>query len=367
MKKKELSRREFLKTSLGIAAGTMSMSILGCSGEGSGLPFPIVEETKTDVVSVVKIRGDQIGMAVEEAIDLLGGIEEVTRGKQRIMLKPNLVGESAVYTTKPAVIKSLAGLMLNAGKEVLIGEGSATGTGFNLINGKTYWTKDREILDAMQHYIFDTLGYTELASSLGVPLINLHSGEMVTVDVPDSFIFDKITLNRLLADIDMLCSVPMMKTHVLAQVTLGIKNLMGVYPGMVYGSMRSQIHDVTVAREPAGTAPAIIDVVRANKVGLVVIDGSMAMEGNGPTNGSLVKMDLIIAGTNPLATDMVAAAIMGFAPTEIPTFSWAQLAGMRPKRLGQIEVRGEKLSSVARQFVRPQTSTWTKGSVTELP
>ena len=58
-------------------------------------------------------------------------------------------------------------------------------------------------------------------------------------------------------------------------------------------------------------AGAVIDIVRA-QLGLVVIDASMAMEGNGPESGDLVKMDLIIAGTNPLATDMVGANIVGF-------------------------------------------------------
>ncbi len=56
---------------------------------------------------------------------------------------------------------------------------------------------------------------------------------------------------------------------------------------------------------------------------MVVIDGSTGMEGNGPTVGDLVKTNLIIAGTNPLATDMVAAHIMGFDKTEVPTFEVA--------------------------------------------
>lgn len=99
-------------------------------------------------------------------------------------------------------------------------------------------------------------------------------------------------------------------------------------------------------------------MVRANKLGLVVIDGSMAMEGNGPSQGEPVQMDLIIAGTNPLATDMVAANIMGFAPGEIPTFQWANKADMAPRDISQIEVRGETIADVQRRFRRPQIVTW---------
>ncbi len=309
-------------------------------------------------VSVVRIENGKINVAVEKAIDLLGGIEAITEGKERIMLKPNLVSTSSTYTTKPEVIKTLAQLMGEAGKEVLIGEGSAMADGFNLRGGVQYRTKDQEILDGMQKFIFDQLGYTELAESLGVPLINLHSGEMADVEVPNGFVYDNITLHRALTDIDLLCSVPMMKTHVFAGVTLGMKNLIGVYPGTVYQSVRSLVHEAGAKVEPSGTAAVIVDMVRANKLGLVVVDGSMAMEGQGPTDGTLVKMDLIIAGTNPLATDVVTANIMGFEPDEIPTFEWSEKAGMGPTKLDEIEVRGEELGNVRKKFVKPNITPW---------
>jgi len=279
-------------------------------------------------------------------------------GKERIMLKPNLLAESPDFTTKPEVIRTLAQLMKNSGKEVFIGEGSATASGSNVKENVVYRTKNREILDNMQQLVFDKLGYTELAKSKGIPLINLHSGEMVDVEVPNGFVFDKITLHRSLTDIDLLCSVPMMKTHQLATVTLGMKNLIGLYPGTIYYSVRSWLHDHAAKAESPGVAFEIIDMVRANKLGLVIVDGSIAMEGNGPRMGSLVKMDLIIAGTNPLATDMVTANIMGFNTNEIPTFTWAHKIGMKPTVLDEIEIRGEKLDNVRRKFIRPNVLPW---------
>jgi uncharacterized protein (DUF362 family) len=274
------------------------------------------------------------------------------------MLKPNLVSSDPRATTKPEVIKTLAQLMKKAGKEVLIGEGSAAAPGFNFKDGIIYRTKNEEILNEMQQFVFDGLGYSGLAKSLGIPLINLHSGEMSEVKIPNGFVFDKITLHRSLTDVDLLCSVPMMKTHGLAQVTLGMKNLVGVYPGTVYFYLIALIHDPAAKVEKSGTDVAIVDMVRANKLGLVVVDGSMAMEGQGPSRGSLVKMGLIIAGTNPLATDMVSANIMGFEPNEVPTFEWANKAGMKPTRIDEVEIRGEKMDTVKRKFVRPRISPW---------
>jgi uncharacterized protein (DUF362 family) len=351
MRHRHLSRRDFVKTSAGVALGTAARGLMPAWHRGR-------LAVEKPIVSVVQIENGRVDRAVEAAIDLLGGLETVAKGKERIMLKPNLVAEGPSFTTKPAVVRTLAQLMQRAGKEVLIGEGSASGTGFNVRGGVTYRTRNREILDGMQQHVFDTLGYTDLARSLRTPLINLHSGAMAEVEVPNGFVFDKITLHQSLTDVDLLCSVPMMKTHVLATVTLGMKNLIGLYPGTVYYSVRSWLHDHAAMAESPGIAFETIDMVRASRLGLTVVDGSMAMEGDGPTGGSLVPMNVIIAGTNPLATDLVAADIMGFGPDEVPTLTWGYRAGLGPASVSDVEVRGERLEHVRRPLVKPHVIAW---------
>jgi uncharacterized protein (DUF362 family) len=343
MTQNTISRREFVVTGF---VGTLAIA--------SGFSF----KNAPPVVSVVKIKNDDIGYAVEKAIDLLGGIKKITGKKQRIMLKPNLVSPNPSSTTKPEVIKALALLMKNAGKEVCIGEGSAAAEGFNAEGDEVFRTKKSEVLDPMQQYVFDQLGYTKLAESLNIPLINLHSGELIEIEVPNGFVFDKIKVHKSLSDIDLLCSVPMMKTHVLATVTLGMKNLIGLYPGSVYCSVRSCLHDTASEKKSPGIAFEILDMVKACTPGLVVIDGSTAMEGDGPSSGDLVKTGLIIAGTNPLATDMVAAQIMGFDKSEIPTFTWAVKSGMKPSTVDEIEIRGEMLANVQHKFKKPNILAW---------
>jgi uncharacterized protein (DUF362 family) len=353
-----ISRRDFIKTAV---VGTTAI-LAACQTRKLPFPTPLVETAesvgKGPVVSIVKIKGGGIEAAVEAAIDLLGGIETVARGKERIMLKPNLVSNDPRATTKPEVVHSLAKMMKKAGKVVSIGEGSAAAGGFNSIDGVDYRTKNPEMLDGMQQFVFEALGYTDLARSLDVPLINLHLGEMVDVEVPGGYAYQNLTLHKSLTEIDLLCSVPMMKTHTLATVTLGMKNLIGLYPGSIYSTVRAGVHDHAADAGSPGVAYETIDMVRANKLGLVVVDGSTAMEGNGPSNGELVPMDVIIAGTNPLATDMVAASVMGFEPDEIPAFLWANKAGFQPQSLEAIEVRGEEVSSVRRRFARPQLNAW---------
>jgi uncharacterized protein (DUF362 family) len=338
--KAEISRRGFLGTAAAALFGSYARS------------------QQQSVVSIVKIRNSHTGAAVEEAIDLLGGIQSVTRGKERILIKPNLVGPSPTFTTKPEVVKTLAQLMQGAKKDVRIGEASSIGPGLKYLENEAEATADRQILDRMQQGIFDQLGYSELAKNLKVPLLNLHVGDLREVKIPGGFVFDKVSVHPELVDTDMLCSVPMMKTHIMAGVTLGMKNLIGAYPGQVYRSFRYPVHDAGAKVEPSAAAATVVDMVRANKIGLVVIDGSEAMEGNGPSAGTAFRMDVIVAGTNPLATDMVAAAVMGFDTSEVPTFEWANKAGLWPSRLEEIEVRGQSIAAVRRNFMRPQLQTW---------
>jgi uncharacterized protein (DUF362 family) len=351
--KKHHSRRDFIRTTIGAGIAASAYPFAFCnSGEQA--------EKKDFIVSIVKIRDHNIAYAVEKAVDLVGGIHTVTSGKERIMLKPNLVAESPSYTTKPEVIKTLANLMKSAGKDVCIGEGSAAASGFNATDEGIFRTKKQDILDGMQQYVFDQLGYTGLAQSAHIPLVNLHSGEMAEVNVQDGYLFEKITLHNSVAESDLLCSVPMMKTHVLATVTLSMKNLIGVYPGTVYYSVRSWLHDYAAEKGSPGVAYEIIDMLKAVKTGLAVIDASTAMEGDGPTDGKLVDMGLIVAGTNPLAADMVATNLMGINPDKVPAINLAMQAGLGPVSMNEIEVRGEKIENTRKSFSLPNVVPWTE-------
>lgn len=151
----------------------------------------------------------------------------------------------------------------------------------------------------------------------------------------------------------------MMKTHQLATVTLAMKNLIGLYPGTEYYAVRAWLHDRAAETGSPGVAYEIIDMNNAVKTGLSVLDASTAMEGNGPTEGTLVDMGLIIAGTSPLAADMVGAALMGIGANEIPAIVLAHKTGKRPSSLENIEIRGLNIDQCKRQFVRAEIVKWT--------
>ena len=333
-------------------------------------PNPIYFSDQKPMVSIVKINekwseAKGIEYAVSKALDLIGGLNHVTKGKERVLLKPNLVNSKSTDTTKPRVIEALAILMKKAGKDVCIAEASAASfrnIDFN-VQGYVCRTKNYKTLQAIQDDVFDRLGYRDISKNTGVPLVHLHIGKMVRMDIPDNFVFKEIYMHEELYNADLICSVPMMKTHGLAGVTLALKNVgIGAFPGLVYGTVRSEVHRKATEVEPTGTATAIVDMVKASKIGLNVIDASTAMQGQGPSlsqGGQLVKMNLIIASVNPLAADMVAANVMGFNSNEIDTFKWAVKAGMKPAMLDDIQIVGEKLAAVRQQLKKPMIIPYT--------
>jgi len=214
-------------------------------------------------------------------------------------------------------------------------------------------------LDKMQKHVFDVLGYTEMAKSLKIPLVNLHSGDIVEVPLQKGFAAKSVRIHKSVAEADLVCSVPMMKTHTLATVTLAMKNLIGLYPGTEYYSVRSWLHDRASEAGSMGVSYEVIDMNFAVRTGLSVIDASTAMEGNGPSDGTLVDMRLIIAGTSPLAVDMVGAALMGFEQAEVPAIVLAHKAGIRPGSLEDVEIHGLSVNQCRRQFIKPRIYNWT--------
>jgi hypothetical protein len=135
MKKNNLSRRKFISTASVAVIGSSVLGLNNIYGKSNDV------KSKKDIVSIVRVKDGNVAKAVEEAIDLLGGIKTVTRGKNSILLKPNLVAPDKHCTTKPEVIKTIAQLMLKSGKEVMIGEASAAAESFNVIGNDTCYEK----------------------------------------------------------------------------------------------------------------------------------------------------------------------------------------------------------------------------------
>ena len=184
------TRREFLSSA---AASVLPAGLASCAAVE---PRP--------VVSVVRILNGNIEAAVEQAIEIMGGMAAIARGKERILLKPNLVAPQPEATTKLPVMRALVRLLRAAHKDVSIGEGSAAAFPFNVRGNQTFRTSNKELLNGLQQRVFDELGYSDFSRAQKVPLINLHTGELVDVKVPGALLFDTLTLHRSLIETDLL-------------------------------------------------------------------------------------------------------------------------------------------------------------------
>jgi uncharacterized protein (DUF362 family) len=140
----------------------------------------------------------------------------------------------------------------------------------------------------------------------------------------------------------LIISVPKLKLHRLATVTLGIKNMMGALAskgGMHNGKLNENIADLASALKPS----------------LTVIDGIIAGEGH-ETSGNPVEMNLVIAGTDPVAVDAVGAAVMGISPANVKHLVLAEKKGLGTCHLEKIEVIGEPIEKVKRNFRKSLSS-----------
>ena len=271
---------------------------------------------------VAIVKGPRGHEPVYEALDLIG-YGEALKGWDRALIKVNFITTKAWdtgATTDPVVVEAIIRRLQELPLEVLVVESDATVTNA---------TK-----------AFKATGMAEMCERNGVGWLNLrHVEDRVELPIPDGLALKKITVPRIVAE-SAVISAAKMKTHNETRVTLGMKNMFGVLPEKFKGKYHAR-----------GMHKVILDINRAVRPVLTVIDGFVAMEGRGPVHGSPVEMETIVAGRDVVATDATASRVMGFDPHRIGHIRMAHEAGLG--EMESIEIVGVGLDAVARAFRRP--------------
>ena len=153
---------------------------------------------------------------------------------------------------------------------------------------------------------------------------------------------DRLWLPASLKRADLIVSMPKLKTHHLAGVTLSMKNLFGVMPGVCYGWPKNVLHF-------AGIPQTILDITAAVRPHLAIVDGIIGMEGDGPIMGTPRPCGRLIFGSNMPAVDATAARIMGIDPWRIPYLAVAS-GRLGPIAESHIMQRGEPISASSQPF-----------------
>jgi uncharacterized protein (DUF362 family) len=270
---------------------------------------------------VAIVKGQRGHDPVFRALDLVD-YETALLGWHTVLIKVNFITVESwetSATTDPMVVEAIIKRLKNLPVEIYVVESDATMT-----------NADKA---------FDVTGMKEMCERNGAQCLNLrHVKDRVKVDVPRGEALKSITVPRIVTE-SAVISAAKLKTHMSTGVTLGMKNMFGLLPD----KLKSKYH-------LKGISTVIVDINSVLKPTLTVIDGFVGMEGRGPVGGRPVKMDLIIAGSDPVATDSTACRIMGFNPHEISHVRKAYERGLG--NIDDIQILGERLEDVTRPFAR---------------
>jgi len=243
-----------------------------------------------------------------------------------VLLKPNLIAldPEGVTNTNPALIGAAREAFLHLGaSEVLIGDGSGI---------------ERDSLAILESMRMRE--YTGPLARIFVDL-NVDDVELVILKTRASRL-KELYFPKTVRHADFLVSMPKLKTHHWAGITLSLKNMFGAVPGGCYGWPKNVLHW-------AGIDRAILDINAAVRPDFAIVDGIVGMEGNGPIQGEVKTAGVLVLGNDPVAVDSTCARVMGLLPEKIKHIAQAAtlLGHMDHEKIVHI---GESIASVRSPF-----------------
>jgi hypothetical protein len=170
----------------------------------------------------------------------------------------------------------------------------------------------------------------------GVPLLDLDERPSVTVELPDGRAIDRIKVCADVFEHDLIVSVPVTKTHMHTGVTLSIKNM----KGCLWRRSKVTLHMLPPVEglTEKSLDIAICDLAKVLRPHLAIIDGTLGMQGLGPSAGTPKSLGAVIVGADPFAADAVACALMGRRACEVDHLRLGAEAGYGIIELSRLEV-----------------------------
>jgi uncharacterized protein (DUF362 family) len=312
-----MNRREFIKVS---ALASLSPIVGGCR---PSIRWDRDAYRKPATSRVVILEARNYEASLENIIRRGIHLFKLDVKGKRILLKPNLVefDPKGVINTHPAVIEAAIGSFKSLGaREVVVAEGPGH-------------RRDTE-------YLLTASGIYDVINEHRVRYVDLNSDDVRLTKLRSSFTnLRQLYLPETLFNADLLVSMPKLKTHHWAGVTLSLKNMFGVVPGSVYGWPKNALHW-------AGIHRSILDINSSLPIPqFAIVDGIVGMEGNGPLQGQAKQSGVLILGEDLVAVDATAARLMKIEPRKIEYLEIAD------RFLGNIPVdRIEQLGEPLQQF-----------------
>jgi uncharacterized protein (DUF362 family) len=277
-------------------------------------------------VSLLKVTSyeDQLRLKIEELLKPLGGLGSFCKRGEQVLLKPNFIMARSIEsaaTTHPAVIKAVATMLLDLGCKVAVGDSPGLGSAAGAVH---------------------RLGLTEEFKRLDVQIVELDT--LGPFNPNRSAVFERrfknLQLAKQLDDFDRIINLPKLKSHGQMVLTLATKNLFGC----VSGHNKAQWH-FEVGKDSRVFARLLVEIALTVNATLHILDGIIGMDGNGPSNGRPRQLNMIIAGTNPIALDRVVVELIGQTPEQFPIFGAAKDLHVSGVDLTDIEIAGDSIKN----------------------
>ena len=243
-----------------------------------------------------------------------------------VLLKPNLVGLDplGVMNTHSAVIAATRECFLRLGAaQVFVGDGPA--------------------MDRDTEAIIESVRLREYLGPLGNTFVDLNVDDVERIRLQThASRLRELYLPKTALGVDLLVSMPKLKTHHWAGVTLSLKNMFGIVPGSCYGWPKNVLHW-------AGIDRTILDINAAARPDFAIVDGIVGMEGNGPVQGTPKGSGVLVFGNDPVAVDATCCRVMGLVPERVKYLSRAGtfLGHLQTNKIQQL---GESIASVRTPF-----------------
>jgi uncharacterized protein (DUF362 family)/Pyruvate/2-oxoacid:ferredoxin oxidoreductase delta subunit len=277
---------------------------------------------------------ERVNEALRQGINLLGGIGAFVRPGQKVLLKVNLLvpaGPQRAITTHPAVVEAMVRLVQEAGGEPLIADSPGASIPYT---------------PAGLRFAYRATGLLGVAERTGA-LLNWDTSA-VDVAHPAGVLMKRLEVIRPVIEADVVISMPKLKTHALTCFTGATKNLFGVIPGLTKSGYHAKLHTLP------NFSAMLLDVISFVRPALVVMDGIVGMEGNGPRAGNPRRVGVLLLGRDSVALDAVATTIVGINPLEVEMLKIAREWGWWPGDLSEIEILGAGIEEVhIADFVKP--------------
>ena len=276
---------------------------------------------------------EKVYTLLKQGLYLVGGVEALIPKDAKILLKPNLLKRAEVekaVITHPVVVGAFARIMRENGYEqIVLADSCGHGTTQAVIRGT-----------GMDTYL----------EKYQIPAIDYSEG--IKVDYPQGIQAKEFILPKELLEQNCVISLSKMKTHALERITGAVKNSYG----FVYGFHKAKGH--TQYPSADSFARMLIDLNKCVAPKLYVVDGIVAMEGNGPGSGDPVQMNVMLMSTDPVALDSVFSRLVYLKPEMVPTTYHGEKMGLgtwKEEEITLLTPDGEiSMSEAVKRYGNPQ-------------